>query len=300
MTFQQLQYLLEVYQAGSISHAAKKLFVAQSSVSNTISHLEEELGFPIFFRSRAGVVPTERGLAVLEHASRICESYRRMTEETPVQTSRLWVSAAEYIPINDAFVRFCMENQNRDTLSLSYLTLPLPTALEKLTFFELDMIATLYTEPGDLAVQKDLIRSKGLCIETLKVIPAQLRIGPNHPLYDKPDLRLEDMQGYTLVDASGRAAFNNQVVRSALDLTSERAVFIRNHELRYQLVSRGGMYYSIGGSLPRYVQKQYNLRCISLDDYFQYHLVTVYNPLRPKTPEMERFLALLDEELAGI
>ena len=299
MTFQQLQYLLEVYRSGSISHAAKNLFVSQSSLSSTISHLEEELGFPIFFRSRAGVVPTKRGEKVLEHASRICDSYRHMTEDEPAESHRLWVSAAEYIPINDAFVRFCLEHQDQDSLSLSYQPVNLASALENLAFFEMDLIATLVTEPGDLAIQKDLIRSKGLCWNTVKVIPAQLRIGPNHPLYHKPDLCLKDMEGYTLVDNMGKAVFNNQVLRSVLNLSSERAVFIRNHELRYQLVSRGSMY-SIGCSLPSYVQEQYHLRCIPLDEYFQYHLITVYNPQRPMTSEMERFLALLNEELAGI
>ena len=58
MTFQQLQYLLEVSRTGSISGAAKNLFLAQSSVSASISNLEEELGFPIFIRSKKGVIPT--------------------------------------------------------------------------------------------------------------------------------------------------------------------------------------------------------------------------------------------------
>lgn len=299
MTFQQLQYLLEVYRAGSISDAARKLFVAQSSVSNAISHLEKELGFPIFFRSRAGVWPTERGQKVLEQASLICENYQRMTEGDRVEPARLWMSVAEYVPINDAFVRFSLENQERGALSLSYSTLPLPSAIEKLTLFELDMVVSLFTEPGNLSVLKDLLGAKNLCWNSVKVIPAQLRIGPNHPLYEKPDLCLKDMEGYTLVDSMGKAAFNNQIIRSALNLSANRVMFIRNHELRYQLVSQGSVY-SIGCTLPAYVQEQYRLRCIPLGDFFQYHLVTIYNPLRPKTPEMERFLALLDEELANI
>ena len=61
MTFQQLQYVLEVYRAGSVSQAAKNLFVGQSSVSLSISNLEKELGYPVFIRSTSGVVLTPRG-----------------------------------------------------------------------------------------------------------------------------------------------------------------------------------------------------------------------------------------------
>ena len=46
MTIQQLEYLLEVNRAGSITAAAKNLFVTQSSVSCAVGALEAELGIP--------------------------------------------------------------------------------------------------------------------------------------------------------------------------------------------------------------------------------------------------------------
>lgn len=49
MTFQQLQYLLEVNRTGSFTAAAKNLYVTQSSVSNAITTLENEIGTPILF-----------------------------------------------------------------------------------------------------------------------------------------------------------------------------------------------------------------------------------------------------------
>ena len=42
MTFPQLQYLLEIHRAGSITQAAKNLFVAQSSVSVALSAIETQ------------------------------------------------------------------------------------------------------------------------------------------------------------------------------------------------------------------------------------------------------------------
>ena len=65
MTIQQLQYVLEVYRAGSVSQAAKNLFVGQSSVSVSITNLEKELGYPIFTRSKNGVALTPQGRDVV-------------------------------------------------------------------------------------------------------------------------------------------------------------------------------------------------------------------------------------------
>ena len=58
MTIQQVQYILEVSQTGSISRAASNLFLAQSNLSSAIRSLEQELGFPIFTRSNRGIQPT--------------------------------------------------------------------------------------------------------------------------------------------------------------------------------------------------------------------------------------------------
>ena len=80
MTIQQLEYLLEVNRSKSITTAAKKLYITQGSLSKAISTLEKELGFPIFSRTRNGVVPTDRGLEVLEYAGRICADHRAMLE----------------------------------------------------------------------------------------------------------------------------------------------------------------------------------------------------------------------------
>ena len=94
MTFAQLQYLLEIYQAGSVSQAAKNLLVSQPSISLTLKALEEELGYPIFLRTRKGLVPTSQGAEVIDHATRICESYRLLTAPPAQRNTFVRISSA--------------------------------------------------------------------------------------------------------------------------------------------------------------------------------------------------------------
>lgn len=48
MTFQQIQYIIEISRCGSISKASKNLYVAQPYLSKLLKELEEEIGITIF------------------------------------------------------------------------------------------------------------------------------------------------------------------------------------------------------------------------------------------------------------
>lgn len=51
MTLQQLRYIVTIVNCGSISEAAKQLFITQPSLSNSVKELEKEMGISIFNRS---------------------------------------------------------------------------------------------------------------------------------------------------------------------------------------------------------------------------------------------------------
>lgn len=52
MTVQQLKYILTTAETGSITEAAKQLFISQPSLSNAIKDTENEVGISIFVRGR--------------------------------------------------------------------------------------------------------------------------------------------------------------------------------------------------------------------------------------------------------
>ena len=104
MTFQQLQYLIEAQKAGSISQAAKNLFVTPSSVSVAVTALEEELGYPVFVRTAQGLVATTEGQKVLRYASRILENYR-LLEDVHANSSGICLNLADHDVLSAAFAR---------------------------------------------------------------------------------------------------------------------------------------------------------------------------------------------------
>lgn len=71
MDFSQLKTLIHVAELGSLSKAADRLNVVQPALSRQIRLLEKELGTYLFDRHGRGMVITDTGREVLEHAERI-------------------------------------------------------------------------------------------------------------------------------------------------------------------------------------------------------------------------------------
>ena len=80
MTIQQLQYVLEIARCGSASRAAKNLFLSQPNLSSAIKNLEQELGFPIFERTSAGMKLTPAGARLAKEASVIMEHLKGISD----------------------------------------------------------------------------------------------------------------------------------------------------------------------------------------------------------------------------
>ena len=73
MTLQQLKYVIAIAECGSITSAAKKLLVAQPSLSKSVSELEKEMGITIFFRNNRGIYLSDEGTKFLSYARQVVE-----------------------------------------------------------------------------------------------------------------------------------------------------------------------------------------------------------------------------------
>lgn len=81
MTQNELAYMLAIAEHGSVSKAAEELFIAQPSLSEALAKIEQEMGKPLFSRTRNGLTPTALGLDYLEMARQIQARYRQMLAE---------------------------------------------------------------------------------------------------------------------------------------------------------------------------------------------------------------------------
>lgn len=76
-----LRYFVAVAEAGSLSRAAGKLFIAQPPLSVQIRQLEDEMGGALFVRHPKGVRLTPAGLALLPEARSLLAHAARLREQ---------------------------------------------------------------------------------------------------------------------------------------------------------------------------------------------------------------------------
>jgi len=77
----QLTALVTVAEVGSVTRAARVLHLVQPAVTRQIRLLEDEVGVPLFERTRQGMVPTEAGVRLVERARRALSELERARAE---------------------------------------------------------------------------------------------------------------------------------------------------------------------------------------------------------------------------
>lgn len=197
MTLQQLKYVVTVADKGTISEAAKELFISQPSLTKAIKELENEMQITIFNRTNKGIVVSNVGdefLAyarqVLEQASLLEERFLNLKKQSP----RFSVSTQHYSFAVNAFVDVIREfggNQYDFTLRETQ-TYEIIEDVSRLK----SEIGILYTSSKNQEVIMKLIKQNSLDFQELFIAKPHVFISSKHPLSDREVLTLEELDDY--------------------------------------------------------------------------------------------------------
>ena len=112
MTLAQLRYVITVAQLGTLSSAAKRLYISQPSLTSAIKELEKELGITIFIRTNKGVILSRQGEEFLGYARQVIEQ-TNLIEEKYLQDHNVkhefCISTQHYSFAVEAFVSLIKE-----------------------------------------------------------------------------------------------------------------------------------------------------------------------------------------------
>ncbi|AWB44947.1 transcriptional regulator [Paenibacillus sp. CAA11] len=81
MELRQFQYTLQIAEERNFSRAAEKLHIAQPSLSQQLSKLEQELGVMLFQRNTSSVELTHAGESFIVHARKIMDAVEQLRQE---------------------------------------------------------------------------------------------------------------------------------------------------------------------------------------------------------------------------
>ena len=194
MELRDLRFFCLTAELGSVTRAAETLCVSQPFVTKVIHHLEEELGTKLFDIERRRIVLNENGSFFYREAKDILERLDRLTENMAVKQeqaefkTRLLYNNAGYLSaLNNAF----MEQYPKGVLSETYAS-------------RADIIDMLNTNKADFAITLPPITGEeSRMIETITVLKdtGSIMVPPDHPLYQKEFVTLEEIAPYPIVIA---------------------------------------------------------------------------------------------------
>lgn len=292
MTFQQLQYILEVQKTGSVSLAAKNLFVSSSSVSIALRALEKELGYPLFLRMQKGLIPTEQGKQVLDYADQLCRTHALLNAVGRESVHTLRISCTDQPPVADAYAQLLWEMKDRKNLRIENISYSGEDIYKKMVAHEIDLsLSTMLS--FSLGHWEKRFRKGGLHQQILKTVPAVIKVGPGHRLYGAEKVHPYDLRNDSFIDDPHTSLLESNSFGGNLYVDPNRVIRITKPSIRKEVLQRG-MGFVIGVMPPN--ESRGNLHCIPLVGAY-FHFSAITNTQVPPQPEILRFLELAKQKL---
>lgn len=209
MTLQQLKYIIKIVECGSITEAAKQLFITQPSLSAAVKELEKELGVEIFYRTTKGVSLSVDGTEVLSYARQIIEQTELMEQRyTGKKPSKQLcsISTQHYAFAVNAFVELLL---GLDVDEYEF------TLRETRTYEIIEDVKNLRSELGIIyfsdfneKVLNKLLKENHLEFHFLFEAEPHVFISSKHPLAGNASVTLEDLEDYPFL-AFEQGEFNS-------------------------------------------------------------------------------------------
>ena len=241
---------------GTITEAAKKLYISQPSLSNAIKDIEEEVGITIFIRSRAGIVVTPEGMEFVGYARQVLRQMELLEDKYISHTPgkiRFGVSSPQYVFSTNAFVDIVEEfGKERFEFILHETTVHQILDDVKNRFSDLGII--YISRENEQAMRKTLEENKLSFYELFTVKP-QVFVRASHPLAEQSCVQLEELQRYPRINfmqgKEDHAHFSDELYG---DLSNDKSIRITDTGSLVNLLLGTDAYTISNGFFPRYLQ----------------------------------------------
>ena len=200
MTLQQLKYVTTIANIGSISEAAKRLFVSQPSLTKAIKELEKEMGITIFDRTNKGITVSTEGERFLGYARQVLEQAALLEEQYKSQSGgkkQFSVSTQHYSFAVNAFVEL-LKGAGIDQYDVSLRETQTYEIIDDVAHMKSE-IGLLYYNDFNRPVLEKLIHTNELTFTELFTAHPHIFIGKTHPLAHKEVVSMDELEEYPYI-----------------------------------------------------------------------------------------------------
>ena len=195
MNFNQLRYIVEIVETGSISRAASNLFISQPNLSNQITNLENEIGKNIFYRNNRGVTLTSYGVEVYHYAKSIVKQFEIVENKLLTKSNENKIKIASFGSevINFQFFEVC-RRYNNENYEFELCESGVEESIEKVIQRDCDIGIIIYS---DFQRKKLLqyLAAEELELQDLFVGQMKVHMSKNNEKSKMKTLNKDDLQG---------------------------------------------------------------------------------------------------------
>jgi DNA-binding transcriptional LysR family regulator len=197
MTLQQLKYVIEVASKGTISEAAKSLYVSQPSLTNAIHELEKEMNITIFERTNKGVIVSREGEVFLGYARQVLEQAKLLEERyigARESKQQFCVSTQHYSFAVNAFVDL-IKQYGSDEYDFSLRETKTHEIIEDVANLKSE-IGVIYLNEFNEAVIGKMLKVYDLKFTELFVSKPHVFVSKNNPVAKQKTVTFDDLKQY--------------------------------------------------------------------------------------------------------
>lgn len=280
MTLQQLKYIVTVAETGNITEAAKRLFISQPSLTNAIRELEKEMQLTVFNRTNKGVSVSNEGDVFLSYARQVLEQASLLEEKFlngREQSPRFSVSCQHYSFAVNAFVDVIREFGG-DQYDFTLRETQTHEIIEDVSRLRSE-IGIIYTSSKNEEVILKLVKQNGLKFQELFVAKPHVFICSSHPLADKGELTLKELEEYPYLSfeqGEYNSFYFSEEILSTLDRS--RNIKVRDRATLFNLVIGLNGYTVSSGVISRKLNGENIIaKPLLVDEYMRIGTITQRN-----------------------
>lgn len=294
MTIQQLKYIITVAETGSITEAAKKLYISQPSLSNAIKDIEKETKLTVFHRSRQGIALTKEGLEFLGYARSVVQQMEllenRFVSNEPAKL-RFGVSTQHYTFTSNAFVEMVERfGQERYEFILNETQTIQIMEDVKNRFSDLGI---LFISNGNKAIIRKELEDRRLQFFELFTAKPHVFLSADHPLADRKSVTLSQLRDYprlNFIQGSYESSYFSEELFS--DVESDRIIRVSDRGAIVNLMIGMNAYTISSGIFPRYLQGD-AIVSVPLSEKEEMHIGYIINEHQELSPLAEDYIHAL-------
>ncbi len=236
MEIRQLKYFLKVAETLNFSEASRKLYITQSTLSQQISHLEQEIGLPLFERNSHEVYLTEAGKELLPYAQNAvnctmaCVDHMNDLKEMLTGELNIGVTYSFSNIMAETLIAF-LHAYPHVKLNIQYRSMQ--ELMDGLKKRELDLVLAFKPLKTDKAIDSRAIFSNRLAAI----------VNENHPLARLSSIKLSELERYDLIlpckGLQARNAFDYLI--EGKDLDFKIMVEVNNVNIIFDLLHRSNL-----------------------------------------------------------